>query len=133
MPRPPQTESRSTPRARAASSRLKPSATSPRFPDGVKTTRWALNAKGPALALFSKLWSKPFPSIVFGENSQAMRIVFCLEPQGGSLSFAFQVLAARDRFAAPPLSEIGVFALRARVHRRRVDRANKPIGQLAFG
>src|SRR5277367_3537411 len=43
MPRPPQTESRSTPSPRAAASRLVPSANSPRLPDGVKTTRWALN------------------------------------------------------------------------------------------
>src|SRR5271170_5741952 len=45
MPSPPQTESRSTPSSRAAASRLVPSANSPRLPDGVKTTRWALNDK----------------------------------------------------------------------------------------
>src|SRR6202521_4575527 len=37
MPRPPQTESRSTPSLRATSSTLAPSATSSRLPDGVKT------------------------------------------------------------------------------------------------
>src|SRR6516165_10299688 len=42
MPRPPQTESRSTPSVRAAASRLVPSANSPRLPEGVKTTRCAL-------------------------------------------------------------------------------------------
>src|SRR5664279_417175 len=37
MPRPPQTESRSTPSFRAVSRMLAPSATSSRLPDGVKT------------------------------------------------------------------------------------------------
>src|SRR5690606_21856141 len=39
MPRPPQTESTSTPSARAALSSGVPSGKRPRFPDGVKTTR----------------------------------------------------------------------------------------------
>ena len=39
MPRPPQTESRSTPSARAAASTVVPAGKRPRWPDGVKITR----------------------------------------------------------------------------------------------
>ena len=45
IPRPPQTESRSTPSDRAASSRFVPCANRPRLPEGVKTT----SASAPAL------------------------------------------------------------------------------------
>ena len=40
-------QSRSTPSARAASSRLAPSANSPRLPEGVKTMRWVKRSTGP--------------------------------------------------------------------------------------
>src|SRR5690606_41668008 len=48
MPRPPHTESRSTPSARAASRRLVPSANRPRLPDGAKTTRRSSATRPPA-------------------------------------------------------------------------------------
>src|SRR5271170_2968128 len=47
MPRPPQTESRSTPSRRAASRMLVPSGKRSRLPDGVKTTRGSLKASRP--------------------------------------------------------------------------------------
>ena len=61
-----------------------------------------------------------------------MRIVFGLEPRRGGRSFRFEVVAARDRLAAPPFGEISVGALRAGVHRGRVDRANEPLRQFAL-
>src|SRR6266498_5064348 len=48
IPRPPQTESRSTPSARAASSTLVPAANAPRLPEGVKTARTSARPPAPA-------------------------------------------------------------------------------------
>src|SRR3712207_5657654 len=48
MPRPPHTESRSTPSRRAASRTLVPDAKRPRRPEGVKTTRKSSDAGTPA-------------------------------------------------------------------------------------
>src|SRR5208282_185181 len=83
MPRPPQTESRSTPSARAAASRLVPSANSPRFPDGVKTTRWALNA-GLSLdyQVIGRVAARAPPPLSGrgGGSSPTFRLVFRNEP-----------------------------------------------------
>ena len=62
-----------------------------------------------------------------------MRIVFGLEPRGGSVGFRFEIVAARDGLAAPPVLEIGVGALRAGVHRGGVDRADEALGEFALG
>lgn len=51
MPRPPHTLSRSTPSCRAAVKSGVPTGTRPRFPDGVKTTRGSVSAKGKVLYL----------------------------------------------------------------------------------
>src|ERR1700728_1484024 len=134
MPRPPQTESRSTPSSRAAASRLVPSANSPRLPDGVKTTRWALNGN-PSTARTRTARARSrraFAPIVLGEEGQAMGVVFPLQPLGGCGCFLFQIVAALGRLAAPPLGEIGVVALRAGVHRRRVNGADEALRQFAL-
>src|SRR5271154_5930566 len=135
MPRPPPTESRMTPSSRAAASRLAPSANSPRLPDGVKTTRWALNVNArTARARTARAWSRrAFAPIVLGEEGQAVGVVFPLQPLVGGGGLLFQIVAARRRHAAPPLGEIGVVALRAGVHRRRVNGADEALRQFALG
>src|SRR3984885_7746146 len=131
MPRPPQTESRSTPSSRAAASRLAPSANSPRLPDGVKTTRWALNVN--ARTRTARAWStRDFAPIVLGEKGQGGGFVSPPQPLGGGRGLLFQTVAALGRRAAPPLGEIGVVALRAGVHRRRVNGADEALRQFAL-
>ena len=72
--------------------------------------------------------------IVLGQNRQAMRIVFGFQPLGGSRQLPLsKIVAARNGLAAPPFGKIGVVALRAGMHRRRVDRANETLRQLALG
>src|ERR1700733_607718 len=72
-------------------------------------------------------------SVMLGQNRQAMRVVFLFEPRGRGRSFAFQVIAARDGLAAPPFGKISIVALRAGMHRRRVDGADETLRQLALG
>src|SRR3984957_15031319 len=157
MPRPPHTESRSTPSARAASKRLKPSANSPRLPEGVKTTRWVISScprkrasRGSRDVLSGKpstAWTPAFAGVthamrggratrasrrflapvVLGQKRQAMRIVFFFQPLGCGLSFAFQGVPPGYGLAAPPFAKTTVLALRPCVHPRRVDGANETL------
>src|SRR3984957_17610709 len=164
MPRPPQTESRSTPSARAASSRLAPSPNSPRLPEGVKTTRWVILSfprragvqRKPRCPLRKTLDSleprfrggdpcatrgqrsagdsRPVLSaVMLREHREAMRIVFFFQSFGRGRGFVLQIVAARHGLATPPFGKISVVALRAGMHRRRVDRANEALRQLALG
>src|ERR1700683_1511919 len=71
--------------------------------------------------------------IVLGQNGQAVRIVFLLQPLGGRSGFAFEIVATRGGLAAPPLGEISIVALGAGVHGSSVDGANETLRQLALG
>src|SRR5271166_6870290 len=76
---------------------------------------------------------RSFAPVMLGQERQAVGVVLLLQPLGGGVRFLFQVFTAGDRRGASPLGEIGVVALRAGVHRSRVDGADETFGQFALG
>src|ERR1700722_19415846 len=72
------------------------------------------------------------PAVMLCKHGEAMRIVFVFQSFGRGRSFVLQIVAARHGLASPPLGKISVVALRAGMHRRRVDGADETFRQLAL-